>query len=216
VAFWINLPEGQPTGSGFSATSNSNVFGLSNSGNAHRFFALIGRGGQSDAGKLRVYYKAGGTQVHARSASAFFSSGATGWVHVVITVEEGSDGIKMYKDGSAVSVDEADNSMSSVTMSNFAGNVDMTFGASNRSGTPNYETDADFDEIAIFSTALSASQVSTIYNSGDAYNLTGHSNLEGWWRMGDTENGSGTSVEDLAGSNDATLVNGATFITSTP
>jgi len=214
MAFWINLPEGQPTGSGHSATSNSNVFGISNSGNAHRFFALIGRGGQSDAGKLRVYYKAGGTQVHARSASAFFSSGATGWVHVVITVEEGSDGIKMYKDGSAVSVDEADNSMSSVTMSNFAGNVDMVFGASNRSGTPNYEVDADFDEIAIFSTALSASQVSTIYNGGDAYDLDGYTGLEGWWRF---EENSGTSIADSStNSNAATLVNGPTFVTDVP
>ena len=214
VAFWINLPEGQPSGSGFGTGSNPNIFGLSNSGNAHRFFGLIGLSGASDAGKLRVYYKAGGTQVHARSASAFFSSGATGWVHVVVTVEEGSNGIKMYKNGSAVSVDEASNSMSSVTMSNFAGNVDMTFGASNRSGTPNYETDADFDEIAIFNTALSSTQVSTIYNSGVVYDLDGHSNLEGWWRM---EEGSGTSVADSSSnSNTATLVNGPTFITNVP
>ena len=215
VAFWINLPEGQPSGSGFGTGSNPNIFGLSNSGNAHRFFGLIGLSGASDAGKLRVYYKAGGTQVHARSASAFFSSGATGWVHVVVTVEEGSNGIKMYKNGSAVSVDEADNSsMSSVTMSNFAGNVDMTFGASNRSGTPNYETDADFDEIAIFNTALSASQVSTIYNNASVYNLDGHSNLEGWWRF---EEGSGTSVADSSSnSNTATLVNGPTFSTNAP
>ena len=214
VAFWINLPEGQPTGSGHSDSSNSNIFGLSNSGSTHRFFGLVGKGGALDAGKMRVYYKANGNQVQASSASALFSSGATGWIHVVITVEQASNGIKMYKNGSAVSVTEAQSSMSTVTMSNFAGNVDMVFGASNRGEGnppgPNYEVDADFDEIAIFNTALSSSQVSTIYNSGD---LDGHSNLEGWWRMGDgTENGSGTTVYDMSSnSSNATLVNGAKY-----
>ncbi len=214
VAFWINLPEGQPTGSGHSVSSNSNIFGISNSDNAHRFFGLIGRGGQSDAGKLRIYYKANGNQVQARSASAFFSSGATGWVHVVITLEEGSDGIKMYKNGSAVSVDEADSSMSTVTMSNFAGNVDMVFGASNRGGTPNYEVDADFDEISIFNTALSSSQVSNIYNSGTPTDLSSDSNLVGYWRF---EENTGTSIADSStNSNTATLTNGPTFSTDVP
>ena len=214
VAFWINLPDGQPTASGHGGTSTPNIFGISNSGNAHRFFSVINTPGSGDAGYVRVFYKAGGNQVEAKTASAFFPDGATGWIHVVITVEEASDGIKIYKNGSAVSVNEASSSMSTVTMSNFAGNVDMTFGASNRGGTPNYETDASFDEIAIFNAALSSSQVSTIYNSGDAYDLDGHSNLEGWWRM---EEGSGTSIADSSSnSNTATLVNGPTFSSDVP
>ena len=214
LAFWINLPDGQPTASGHGGTSTPNIFGISNSGNAHRFFGVINTPGSGDAGYVRVFYKAGGNQVEAKTASAFFPDGATGWVHVVVTVEEASNGIKIYKNGSAVSVNEASSSMSTVTMSNFAGNVDMTFGASNRGGTPNYETDASFDEIAIFNAALSSSQVSTIYNNASVYDLDGHSNLEGWWRF---EEGSGTSIADSSSnSNTATLVNGPTFSTNAP
>ena len=77
------------------------------------------------------------------------------------------------------------------------------------------------DEVSIFDSALSASDVSDIYNSGvpndlgpDGLNLS----PVGWWRMGDgTEAGSGTTVYDMSGnSNNGTLTNGPTYSTSVP
>ena len=71
------------------------------------------------------------------------------------------------------------------------------------------------DEIAVFSSALSDSDVATIYNSGIPGDLTDLSPA-GWWRMGDNNSGSGTTITDQgSGSNDGTL-NGATFSTDIP
>ena len=71
------------------------------------------------------------------------------------------------------------------------------------------------DEIAIFSSALSASNIATIYNSGVPGDLTDLSPA-GWWRMGDNDGGTGTNITDQgSGSNNGTL-NGATFSTNVP
>jgi hypothetical protein len=70
------------------------------------------------------------------------------------------------------------------------------------------------DEVAVFSTALSSTNVSSIYNSGAPDDLTSYSPV-GWWRMGDNDNGSGTTVTDQgSGGNNGTLTNGAAFSTT--
>lgn len=72
---------------------------------------------------------------------------------------------------------------------------------------------AKFDEVAVFSTALSASDITAIYNSGVPSNLSFY-NPVGWWRM---EEGTGTTVVDSsANSNNGTLQNGPTFSTDVP
>ena len=72
------------------------------------------------------------------------------------------------------------------------------------------------DEVAIFNSALSASDVTSIYNSGTPDDLTSYSPV-GWWRMGENDGGTGTTVTDQgSGSNDGTLTNGPTFSTTVP
>jgi hypothetical protein len=72
------------------------------------------------------------------------------------------------------------------------------------------------DEVAVFSTALSSTDVSSIYNSGTPTDLTSFSPV-GWWRMGEDDSGTGTTVTDQgSGGNDGTLTNGAAFSTTTP
>ena len=75
------------------------------------------------------------------------------------------------------------------------------------------------DELAIFPSALSSSDVTAIYNSGAPDDLDSHS-PRNWYRMGDgTEAGSGTTVYDMGASSgtttDLTLVN-ATYSTDVP
>jgi len=71
------------------------------------------------------------------------------------------------------------------------------------------------DEISVFSSALSDADVATIYNSGVPGDLTDLSPA-GWWRMGDNDGGTGSTVTDQgSGSNDGTL-NGATFEEDVP
>lgn len=72
------------------------------------------------------------------------------------------------------------------------------------------------DEIAYWNSALSASDIGTIGSAGGAIDLNSYSPLS-WWRMGDNNSGSGTTITDQgSGSNNATLTNGPTFATDVP
>ena len=88
--------------------------------------------------------------------------------------------------------------------------------------------DSLLDEVALFDSALSASDVANIYNSGVAADLSGYSPLH-WWRMGDgtgdTDSGGGapgngdtigTVVDQGSGSKNATATNGPTYSTDVP
>ena len=69
------------------------------------------------------------------------------------------------------------------------------------------------DEVAVWHTALSASDITTLYNSGVPADISSLS-PNGWWRMGDNNSGSGTTITDQgSGGNDGTLTNGPTFST---
>jgi hypothetical protein len=72
------------------------------------------------------------------------------------------------------------------------------------------------DEVALFTTSLSASEVTDLYNSGVPTNLTDEVGLANWWRMGDNDSGTGTTVTDQAGSNNGTLTNSPTFQENVP
>lgn len=68
------------------------------------------------------------------------------------------------------------------------------------------------DNIAIFSSALSSSDVSAIYSAGRQGNLSSYSPVA-WWKGGDSDNGTGTSMtDDSSNSNTGTLQNGANFV----
>ena len=73
--------------------------------------------------------------------------------------------------------------------------------------------DGYLDEFAIFNTALSSSQISDIYNSGNPVDLDPLEPLT-WLRLGDGD--TGTTVTDHGSlGNDASLVNNAAFSTTT-
>ena len=72
------------------------------------------------------------------------------------------------------------------------------------------------DEVALFNTALSSSDITAIYNSGVPADISSL-NPVGWWRMGDIANGTGTTITDQgSGGNNGTLTNGPTFSTTVP
>ena len=130
------------------------------------------------------------------------STGA--WTHVGVTFD-GSGGVSFYINGSSAGTATA--ASSNPTNS---GNVTV---ANAYNGN---HFDGKIDELAIFNSALSSSDMTTIYNSGTPANISSLSPL-GWWRMGDNDSGTGTTVTDQgSGSNDGSLINGATFSTSVP
>ena len=85
---------------------------------------------------------------------------------------------------------------------------------------------AKIDEAAIWDSVLSDGGVSTgqtaggdiatLYNSGVPGDISSLSPV-GWWRMGDNDSGTGTTITDQgSGGNNGTLTNGPTFSTDVP
>lgn len=134
------------------------------------------------------------------------------WYHAVMTYDasKASSGIKLYLNGTRV--DNGDYGAGSYT----AGRNSSTALRVGSNAQNNTYSNGKIDELAFFNTELSASNVSSIYNSGVPTDISSFSPV-GWWRMGDDDNGTGTTVTDQgSGSNNGTLTNGPTFSTSVP
>jgi len=132
---------------------------------------------------------------------------SSGWHHLVLTYDGVdplvSSSFAVYVDGVNYAVGS-----SAVALGNYA-NVNYV-------GKGAYQYEGLIDEFAIFNTELSASDITSIYNSGVPSDLTSLSPV-GWWRMGDNDSGTGTTITDQgSGGNDGTLVNGPTFSTDVP
>ena len=144
---------------------------------------------------------------------------ASSWTHIVLTVsgahgsmpvggsagntsagKGGGPTVKIYVNGESKDLYFPGSSChaywptSSTDYSNFRGfGTDFTypvmfFGKINT--ISGFEFEGDVDEMSLHSTALTADEVSTLYNSGAPQNLTqsgiaGSSSLLSWWRMGD-------------------------------
>lgn len=137
-------------------------------------------------------------------ATNFFTD--LSWVHVVITMSD-SNIVTIYKNGaefvSATDIGYAIPSNSGQLFIGCRGNQTNFFAGL-------------MDELAIFDYVLAASQVSSIYNGGEPQSLASY-NPVGWWRMGDNDGGTGSTITDQgSGGNNGTLTNGPVFSTVTP
>tara|TARA_E500000305_G_C3992013_1_gene222487 strand:- start:376 stop:1125 length:750 start_codon:yes stop_codon:yes gene_type:complete len=135
------------------------------------------------------------------------------WHHVVVTVTKNSGSATTY----AIYVDN--NLISYALLAGFtisesnhesfnASGEFLAIGASNDDGTPDTFVNGNMDEVAIFSEALSSSEVTAIYNSGVPKDESGHDNLLLYYRFED-------DVTDTTGTSNATN-NGATFSSTVP
>ena len=135
----------------------------------------------------------------------------TDWHHIVFTYDGSSTiaGCKIYIDGVSDTLN-SDGTLSA-TIENTA---PFLIGA--LSTAPLLPADAFMDEVAVFDSELSASDVSSIYNgngAGKPGDLSSFNPLS-WWRF---EEGSGTTAADSgSASNTGTLENSATFSTDVP
>jgi hypothetical protein len=76
-----------------------------------------------------------------------------------------------------------------------------------------YVFDGKIDEVGLFHSELSASQVLQIYNGGKPADLKEHS-PDSWWRMGDDDDAGGTTIRDLGVIGDELVTgftNGSTY-----
>ena len=147
------------------------------------------------------------------------------WHHLVWTADRPASGTttsKLYINGSEVTLSTISSYLSSLP--NAGGTFDNNTliaarnNASSGSGSGELYLDGHLDEMAFFNSALSSSDVTSIYNSGAPNDITSLSPSH-WWRFGDgTEAGSGTTIYDMSdsGSTNLTLTNGPTYSTDVP
>lgn len=127
-----------------------------------------------------------------------FTPATNTWHHLVTT----SDGSahKMYWDGSLLASKTQD-TMTSTTTFRVGGYGSYYIGK--------------IDELAIWHSVLSGSDVTAIYNSGAADDLSTYNPLY-WYRMGDNDNGSGPISDAQGNGANMSLNNGPVFSSDTP
>jgi len=137
------------------------------------------------------------------------------WHHIVLTYSGGSGGVvrdrvEIYIDGVQQTVSRSGNIVSSLsTLSSAPFNI----GARD---DQNVFMDGKIDEVAVFNSELSQSDVTAIYNGGTPNDISALNPLS-WWRMGDNNGGTGTTITDEgSGGNNGTMINGPTFETDVP
>lgn len=129
------------------------------------------------------------------------------WYHVAVTIESGvTNGAKMYVNGTHETT-------GTLTVTSATGPLEF---AGLKSAYNSYYFPGYLDEVALFNSELSASDITDIYNSGSPDDISSLSPV-GWWRMGDDDAGTGSTISDQgSGGNDATLYNSPTFSTDVP
>ena len=128
---------------------------------------------------------------------------ANNWFNIVVTFN-GSN-LKIYVN----SVLEGNTSVSG-TIKQTTDVVTLASGLNSNA----YNFNGNIDEAAIFNLELSASDVTSIYNSGVPNDISSLSPVS-WWRCGDGDT-SPTLTDNGSASNDGTMTNFSTFSTDVP
>ncbi len=131
------------------------------------------------------------------------------WHNVIATFDgtTNANGLKVYVNGT--NVVQATASVSGIFSSSSS---EPIIGAD--SITPTLPFSGNIDEVAVWNTELSASDITTIYNSGVPNDISSLSPLS-WWRCGDGDT-SPTLTDNGSGGNDGTMNNFTTFSTDVP
>jgi len=170
-----------------------------------------------------------GSPGYLQPSDAGFSSelrALTGWHYVALTYDKVTGKASMYFDG--VEKDSTSGAAGADIVYHSLNNRPLMFGADAAFNTTGQDFfDGNIDECSVWNKALTSAELIAVYNSGvpidllsDAGDYVSSSNLQGYWRNGDT---AGTSVyptiEDYSSnSNDGTMTNmdSGDIVTDTP
>jgi len=125
--------------------------------------------------------------------------------HIVVTYNTllATNNLKIYIDGIL------DNSVNRNVVIQGSGTNYLIIGEYRASNFFN----GNIDEVSVFNSELSSSDVTSIYNSGVPNDISSISGLVSWWRF----EGTGTTATDSgSGGNDGTLTNGVTRSSDVP
>lgn len=233
ISVWYKTP------SSFTGVDGMIISDHYNSGNGNIEFRITGT--SSSAAKVDIWFSPaivnGGTYnaYHKKTSDSALSTNT--WYHLCWATDRPSSGAtssKLYINGSEATlsaggyggIDPIHNATT------FTTNSFILFGSRNGeasgAGTTTHALPGNLDELAFFNSALSASDVTSIYNSGVPSDISSL-NPVGWWRFGDgtgdTDSGGGTPasgdtigtvVDQGSGSNNATGTNGPTYSSTVP
>jgi len=151
----------------------------------------------------------GSTKYIAQVSTSTMTSYQGSWIHICATYDGSTNasGIKLYVNGSVFGSSAA--IAGSYTAPSGNANGDVYIGRYNTE-----YADGNIDEVAVFNSELSQSDVTAIYGSGVPTSLSSYSSLISWWRCGD--NDTAPTLTDNKGSNDGTMTNFSTFSTDVP
>ena len=167
-------------------------------------FVTTGGGGVA----LYLYDNSTGARIARYGAS--LSAYRNTWIHVCATYDgsSSSTGIKCYVNG--VQNDLYTSASGSYTaMENTIQSVEI-----GKEGS--YYAEGNQDEVAIFNTELSQTNITDIYNLGTPNDISAMSGLVSYWRMGD--NDVYPIIKDVVGGNNGNMRNmsSANFVTDVP
>ena len=193
-----------------SAMNSSSSFSISYWGKktASNKYLLVGSQISTTNGLWLIWWSDGNVYLTARNGGLGFTQYAlsfdTNW-HNFIGVYNGSSA-KIYIDGilRATSTTNIPTTLSSNAGNDFnVGYLQSQYASGN------------IDEVAVFNSELSQSDITSIYNSGTPTDLTSYSPVS-WWRMGDGS--TYPTINDEIGSNDGTMENmsSANFVADVP
>tara|TARA_R110002051_G_scaffold5886_2_gene29420 strand:+ start:176 stop:943 length:768 start_codon:yes stop_codon:yes gene_type:complete len=208
ISAWVKLDDGQ-------SSANQNIFGTQKYDNYSGYFWIR----IATNGDISLKHGTPTAEEFTVTASTnAFSDGATEWAHIVCVLSKASatsGTFTAYKDG--ISVGTSSSPGAGWNIENYANTNNAYIGATNITGTPSGHFAGLIDEVSIWDSAFSASDVTAIYNNGSPMNLLAGPNsgdLQAWWGF---EEGSGTSAADSStNSNTGTLTNGPAHSTDTP
>ena len=145
------------------------------------------------------------------NSATIFATGSTAltlntWYHVGITYDgNGLSGINIYVNGSLETLTTSGSGY--VAMSNTSQPLEL-------GKYSTLEFLGKLDEVAIFNSELSSSDITTIYNAGVPNDISSLSPIS-WWRCGDGDTAP-TLTDNGSGGNDGTMTNFSTFSTDVP
>ena len=182
-------------------------------------------GPQSGNQRLRLQYSVSGGSNRLTLLTDAGTIPADGtWKHIVVTYDGATDGLKIdtpytlkiYINGSEVTT-SATNFSQNGGVADSNGPIEPTYVGFGRNPSGFYLRQSLIDEFGYWNQALTASQVSNLYNSGVPTDLTTFSpSAAHVYRMGDGD--TYPTIEDKVGSADQTMTNMASsnFVTDTP
>ena len=188
-------------------TTNTQIICLYSGGGYRDLISLS----QRTDGTLRVSAVDGGsTRWRLVTDNAVVSNGT--WTHVVFSFD-GNNGT-IYINGSAVPQTYEDTTNKSWWWDDLLPNK-QRLGILRVNGySVQQRYYGNIEEQSVFTTALSSTEVSAIYNNGLPTDLTSQSNILAWYRCGDGD--TAPTLTDNIGSNDGTMTNFTTFSTDVP